>query len=269
MFVFRLFSESVETLFGKNSPSKRDTQRKGISVLMSEETNRWLKEKSHLLGVTYGSFLGILLEHVRGNPEDLAKILAGKYAEDLRGGKRDLLRPATAKSDPEALAALLALPEKYEYRKEIRREDFLRSPELAEAVRRLENPGDFLDHDAEEAVAALLEAFPEIAPTSVELADARTERHRISASWGDIAAWDLIQQYRHEHLAETLITARDVRHHRREAEKLAVKHKLFVARVRAWERGSNIPQTLEQAQRMTERRDGRAPLVVLDGRKAC
>lgn len=164
------------------------------------------------------------------------------------------------KSDPEALKALLdgmdehllSLEPSYEQR-------------LQEALRRLCNPGDYLDSEAESAV----EACGRLAESGlVAINEARQSRHRIIASWGENLARMILCIHENEKELECCGPRKA-----RAINRKILNHKTmleeFRKKIRANQRrDSNIPNTVEDAKKLLARRaDKRPAFVVLQGSK--
>ena len=252
----------MESLFGEESPAASDVVRKGVSILGTARTQENLKQVSASYGATLGSMVGLLVEYVLDHPSVLKQAVAGKFVEDGRGNERKMLAPSAGPDPQEVVDMLLRMA------KDDRPDDKYRpqaqSAALREALVQLLNPGDFLDEEAEEAVCRLqVEDSPLSRDALDALEEAREERYRILAAWGDTAALYLLKIHECALDQERKVTARTKRYMIRKAAELDKTLAEFRERIRAQERGSNIPGTLEEAQRMVERRSGRNPLVVV------
>ena len=246
-----------------------------VAILCNPETIAWVRRTSKEQGLTLGKFVGQLLDQARaeqggpsGSPPSKPAPSTPPKAPTVseRSSAPEQRPPAPSqsaewtKSDPEALKVLLdgmdehllTLEPSYEHR-------------LQEALRRLRNPGDFLDSEAESAV----EACGRLAESGlVAINEARQSRHRIIASWGENLAHLILNIHEHEQELEEC-GPRKARALNRKISNLKESLFDFRAKIRAnRRRDSNIPNTVEDAEKLLARRaDKRPAFVVLQGSK--
>jgi hypothetical protein len=253
-----------------------------VAILCHPETISWIRSTSKEQGLTMGKFVGLLLDQARteqsetgpmapvgpspskstpATPQEASEVVQERKTpqpvQETSAAPQD---DEWTKSDPEALKALLdgmdehllSLEPSYEQR-------------LQEALRRLRNPGDFLDSEAESAV----EACGRLAESGLlAINEARQARHRIIASWGENLAHLILNIHENESELEDC-GPRKTRALNRKISSMKETLSDFRTKIRADQRSdSNIPNTVEDAEKLLARRaDKRPPFVVLQGSK--
>ena len=259
----------MHSLFGKTPPKTKDVNRKTVGILVTRNTEDWLVDSAKRFGVPLGAFVGLLVESARDNNQVLELATFGKYADEGRTGNRKLLVPGTESKSDESLSLLLQMADEYERGLDRPVAD-LSTQALVDVIIRLKNPGNFLDSDVDKAMSDLTDGYTLTESARNQIEDARECRYEILASWGDIAAKLILTIDQIKSQATNMKKPRSKRSLLRKAQEYERELTDFKAKIRASHRGSNIPKTVEEANRMIERREGQQnrPLLVIEGKQA-